>query len=318
MSPKKDAPPDSSDREIVITRVIDAPRVRVWKAFADSEQVVKWWGPHGFTDKTKEREFKPGGTWRHVMVGPDGAEHLNLARFEEIVEPERIVYVNGGGRKDGPGVNFRQSWIFKDLGGKTELTLRLVFTTREQRDLVVKEFGAIEGGRQTLSRLASHLAGEFVLSRLVAAPRARVWAAWTEPERLAQWFGPKGLKTQSAKLELAPGGVYHYGMFAPDGKEMWGKWTFREVAAPERLVFVNCFSNAQGGVTRHPFSPNWPLETLSTVVLADFGPKTLITLTWAPLNANEAERRTFVDGTAGMRQGWGGTFEQLDAYLATL
>ncbi len=314
---KKNVPANAaSDREIVIVRVIDAPRERVWRAFADADEIAKWWGPYGFSDRTQEREFRPGGTWRHVMIGPDGAEYLNLARFEEIVEPERIVYTNGGGKKDGPGTHFRQTWEFKDLGEKTELTLRLVFDTRAERDFVVKEFGAIEGGRQTLTRLNAHATGAFALFRLVDAPRERVWRAWTRPEQLEKWFGPKGAqtKTLSTEMELKPGGVYHHGM-RMDGREMWGRWTFREVDPPARLAWVNCFSDARGAITRHPMSPLWPLELLTTVTLQDFGPKTLIALFWEPLGANAEELKTFRDAAAGMRQGWGGTFEQLDAYL---
>jgi len=312
---------DAADREIVITRVIDAKRERVWKAWADSKQVAKWWGPNGFSTTSDQREFKVGGTWRHVMIGPDGARYPNLAKFEEIVEPERIVYTNGGGKEGadaaGKGVNMRTTVTFKDLGGKTELTLRMVFDTAAMRALVVEEYGAIEGGRQTLARLDAHLAGAFVLSRLFDAPRELVWRAWTEPERLAAWFGPKGVKPAAAtRMELRAGGVYHYGMGLPDGKTMWGKWVFREVAAPERLVFVSSFSDEKQGVTRHPMAPDWPLETLSTILFEDLGGKTLLTIKWIPINAAQSELDAFDKGRESMNGGWKGTFEQLAAYLA--
>ena len=306
---------DASRREIVITRVFDAPRERVWKAWADPKQVVKWWGPRGFSTTSDQREFKAGGAWKHTMIGPDGTPYPNFARFEEILEPERLVYTNGGGKKDGPGVSFRTTVTLKDLGGKTELTMRMVFDTAEARDLVVKEYGAIEGGRQTLARLGEHLDGEFVLTRLLDAPCEFVFKAWTEPERLARWFGPKGVKATSVKMDLQAGGVYHYGMRGPDGKEMWGKWTFREVARPERLIFVSSFSDEKLGVTRHPMSPNWPLETLSTILFDDMGGRTLLTIKWAALDPTEIERKTFAEGHDGMRQGWGGTMERLDAYV---
>jgi uncharacterized protein YndB with AHSA1/START domain len=310
------APEQAEERELIVSRVIDAPRERVWRAFADPEEVLKWWGPNGFTNRTQERSFKPGGEWRHVMIGPDGTEYPNLAHYEEIVELERIVYTNGGGKKGAPGVRMRTTISFKDLGGKTEVSIRHVFDTREMRDDAVNVYGALEGGRQALARLNALVTGVFTLFRLVDAPRERVWKAWTEPARLEKWFGPKGAetKTLSAKMELKPGGVYHYGM-SMGGKEMWGKWTFREVTPPSRLVWVNCFSDAKGGVARHPMSPNWPLELLTTVTFQDFGPKTLIALFWEPLGANTEELKTFKDATAGMCQGWGGTFEQLDAYL---
>jgi uncharacterized protein YndB with AHSA1/START domain len=307
-----------ASREIVITRVIDAPRERVWAAWADPKQVVKWWGPRGFSTTSDQREFKAGGFWRHTMIGPDGSKYPNLARFEEIVEPERIVYSNGGNKEDSPGkaTSHRTTVTFKDLGGKkTELTLRMVFLTAAEREMVVKTYGAIEGGKQTLARLGELLDGEFVLSRLLDAPRERVFRAWTEPERMAKWFAPKGLSGAVGTMDLRPGGVYHYGMSLPDGKKMWGKWTFREVAAPERLVFVQSFSDENQGVTRHPMSVNWPLETLSTILFDDMGGKTLLTIKWSALKPTEIERKTFAEGHAGMNQGWGGTMEQLVAFL---
>ena len=157
---------------------------------------------------------------------------------------------------------------------------------------------------------------EFVISRTFDAPRELVWKAFTEREHLMQWFGPKGFKMLAGTVDLRPGGTFHYGMQAPDGKTMWGKWIFREIVPPERLVTVVSFSDEQGGVTRHPLAPSWPLETLSTTTLAEAGGKTTITLRWSALNATNEERKTFDASHDGMRMGWTGTMDQLDAYLA--
>ena len=153
-----------------------------------------------------------------------------------------------------------------------------------------------------------------MISRLIAAPREKVWHCWTEPERLAAWFGPKDFETICATLDFRPGGTYHY-CIRGNGIEMWGKWTFREIDAPARLVFIDAFSDKDQGLGRHPFAPTWPAQMETTVLFADFGPKTLITLLWSPHKASEVEHKTFSDGTASMHQGWGGTFERLDAYL---
>ena len=155
----------------------------------------------------------------------------------------------------------------------------------------------------------------FVISREFNAPRDRVWQAWTEPERLQQWFSPKGFGVIAAKLDLRPGGTYHYGMRMADGKEVWGKRLIREVKQPERLVFINTFSDPQGGVTRHPFAPDWPAKMLSTITFAEQGNGTLLTIEWAPIEASEAEIKVFDAGRPGMTQGWSGTFEQLTGYL---
>ena len=155
----------------------------------------------------------------------------------------------------------------------------------------------------------------FLIGREFNAPRERVWQAWTEPQRLQQWFSPKGFTVIAAKLDLRPGGTYHYGMRMADGKEMWGKWLIREVEPPERLVFVNTFSDPQGGLTRHPFAPEWPAKMLSTITFATQGRGTLLTIEWAPIEASEVEMKTFDNGRPSMTQGWTGTFEQLTAYL---
>src|SRR2546423_1599106 len=119
---------------------------------------------------------------------------------------------------------------------------------------------------------------EFVITRVFDAPRELVWKAWTERERLMQWFGPKGFAMSTAKLDFRPGGSLHYCLKSPDGKEMWGRFVYREIVAPERIVLVNSFSDEQGGLTRHPFSPTWPLEMLSTTTFTEQAGKTTMTL----------------------------------------
>ena len=157
---------------------------------------------------------------------------------------------------------------------------------------------------------------EFVITRVFDAPRELVWQAWTERERLMQWFGPKGFTMSTAKMDFRPGGVFHYCLRSPDGKEMWGKFVYREIIAPEKIVLVNSFSDAAGGLTRHPMSPTWPLEMLSTTTFIEQGGKTTLTIKWKPLNPTEEERKTFDGAHGGMTQGWTGTFEQLAEYLA--
>ncbi|HET7649411.1 MAG TPA: SRPBCC domain-containing protein [Gammaproteobacteria bacterium] len=159
---------------------------------------------------------------------------------------------------------------------------------------------------------------EFVISRVFAAPRELVWKAWTEPERLMQWFGPKGVTMPKCDMDFRPGGMFHYCMLTPDGHEMWGKWIFREIEAPARLMLISSFSDANGGITRHPLNPQWPLETLSTTTFEPQGNRTLLTIRWTPLNATADEQATFAQSHASMQQGWGGTMEQLENYLKTV
>lgn len=155
----------------------------------------------------------------------------------------------------------------------------------------------------------------FVLTRLFEAPRESVFKAWTERERMNQWSGPQGVAISHATFDLRPGGMLHYCMKTPDGHEMWGKWAIRAVVAPERLVFVTSFSDATGGLTRHPMSATWPLEMLSIVTFAEEGNKTLLTIEWLPLNPTEAERKTFDEGHESMKMGWTGMLDKLANYL---
>ncbi len=149
---------DTADREIVITRVFDAPRELVWEAWTNPKHVVKWWGPKGFTTTIQEMDVRPGGVWRHIMHGPDGTDYPNKSVFTEVVKPDRIVYSHGGGKKRGPGAHFEATWSFEAQGDNTKVTIRMLFPSATERDRVVKEYGAIEGGNQTLERLAEHLA----------------------------------------------------------------------------------------------------------------------------------------------------------------
>ena len=156
----------------------------------------------------------------------------------------------------------------------------------------------------------------FVISRVFDATREIVWKAWTEAEHLKHWWGPKGFTVVHSKIDLRPGGVFHYGMRSPDGRDMWGKFVFREIVKPERLVFVNSFSDEKGNVTRHPMHLAWPLEMLSTITFTEQAGKTTVTVRWLPLNATVEERKTFEDGRPSMQQGWTGTMDKLDDYLA--
>jgi uncharacterized protein YndB with AHSA1/START domain len=146
------------DREIFIMRELDAPRELVWKAMTDPKHVVNWWGPRGFTTTIEKMDVRPGGEWKHVMHGPDGSDYPNKSVFKEVVKPERIVFSHGGRRKGGPGTRFIATWTFDALAAKkTRVSIHMVFPSMVARDFVVKEFGAIEGGKQTLERLGEYL-----------------------------------------------------------------------------------------------------------------------------------------------------------------
>ena len=322
MSTPSPASENTADREIVISRVFHAPRELVWQAMTDPQHVVNWWGPRGFRTTIERMDLRPGGVWQQVMHGPDGTNYPNKSTFREIVKPERIVYTHAGGRENGPGTSFEATWTFEVVeGNRTRLTLRQVFASPEDRDFIVREFGAIEGGKQTLTRLSEHLAAKvtrpFLITREFAAPRPLVWQAWTERDRLLRWFGPKGFTMTSATMDFRVGGMYHYGLRTPDGKDFWGKFVYREIVPHDKIVWVNSFSDAQGGTTRHPFTTAaWPLELLTEVTFQETAGRTTVTVLWVPLDATEEERAAFEGGRESMKMGWTGTMEQLTEYIA--
>lgn len=146
----------ASDREIVVFRIIEGPRRLVFEAYTDVRHLAHWWGPNGFTTTTHAFEFRPGGVWDFIMHGPDGPDYPNRIEWREIVPPERIVYLHG--ESDDDPRAFVSTVTLVERGGATEVTVRAVFKTKAQRDEVVERYGAIEGGKQTLGRLAAYTA----------------------------------------------------------------------------------------------------------------------------------------------------------------
>lgn len=145
----------AADREIVISREIDAPRALVFEAFTEVRHLSKWWGPGGFTTTTRAFEFRVHGVWDFTMRGPDGTEYPEWITWTEIVPPERIVMLHGE-HSDDPTA-FESVLTFKAHGEKTEIEMLSVFPTKELRDEAIEKHGAIEGGQQTLGNLATYV-----------------------------------------------------------------------------------------------------------------------------------------------------------------
>jgi uncharacterized protein YndB with AHSA1/START domain len=157
---------------------------------------------------------------------------------------------------------------------------------------------------------------DFVISRVFDAPRDLVWKCFTDPARMMEWWGPKGVAVVKSEMDLRVGGTYLYGMKTVDGTVMWGRQVYREITPPSKLVFINSFSDEKGGLSRHPMAPTWPLEMYSVFTFEEQpGGKTKFTVTWRPHNATAEEQATFDAGHNSMQGGWTGTLEKLEAYL---
>lgn len=149
---------ETADREIVITRTIDAPPARVFEAFTEVRHLAQWWGPHGFRTTTRAFEFRVGGEWVFTMHGPDGTDYPEWIGWTEIEEPSRIAMLHGEHRDD-PNA-FTSVLAFHPEGDATRIEMRTVFPTAAQRDEAIERYGAIEGGRQTLANLADYVTAE--------------------------------------------------------------------------------------------------------------------------------------------------------------
>jgi uncharacterized protein YndB with AHSA1/START domain len=144
------------DREIVLSRVFDAPRELVFSAWTDPQHIQRWFGPKGFVCTTHEIDIRVGGTWRFEMRAPDGTCYPNRMRFLEIERPTRLVFDHGVDNDDDPG-RFRVTITFDEQSDhKTVVTLRQLHPSKAQRDAGIG-FGAVELGYQTLDKLNAHL-----------------------------------------------------------------------------------------------------------------------------------------------------------------
>lgn len=157
---------------------------------------------------------------------------------------------------------------------------------------------------------------ELVITRVLNVPRELVFKAWSEAEHLKRWWGPKGFEISVAQLDFRPGGFFHYNMQSPDGNQMWGKFVYQEIEAFEKIVWNNSFSDEAGNIVRAPFSDLIPLEIRNVVTFSENNGITTMTLCSGPINATDEERSFFEGMFESMEQGFGGTFDQLEQYLA--
>jgi len=304
----------TADREIKISRILNAPRELVWETWTDPKHIDKWWGPVGFSTETHEIKVQEGSKWLYTMHGPNGMDFPNEMIYTEVVKPERIVYTNAAPK-------FDCTVTFEKFSGKTKLTMSMVFASQEEYNFVVKEHGAIEGQVQTINRLEEHLSKmqegkEFAISREFNAPRKLVYKVFTEAEHLAKWWGPPGAGITVSRFDFSPGGMFLYSAKSPMG-EMWGRFVYCEMTESERVVFINSFSDKDGGITPNPFMPNFPLEILNIVTLSEKHGKTTMTMRGGPINSTEEQLQVFMSMNGMMQQGFAGTFKQLEDYLTT-
>ena len=308
-----------SDREIVMTRIFDAPRELVFQAHSSCEHLANWFGPRKYSLTVCDMDFRPGGKYRFVHSG-DGQEHGFRGEFREIVEPERIVWTF---EYEGmPGHISVDTLTLEDLGGgRTRLTARSLFDSAEDRDGMLQS-GMEEGATESWDRLAEHLdamkgaapaalGGGLVIERIFDAPRDLVWRAWTEPERMMRWWGPKDFTSPACRIDFRVGGKYLACMRSPEGQDYWSTGVYREIVPLERIVCTDSFADENGNVvpaSHYGMTGDFPMERLVTVTFEEHEGKTKLTLRHEGMPAGEMGEMA--------QAGWNESFDKLAAYLA--
>ena len=315
-------PAKSKTNELHLARIYDAAVQDVWDAWNDPQQAAKWWGPRGFTITTHSKDLRPGGHWTYTMHGPDGADYPNKTIYHEVERLRKLVYDHGGS-DDRPPL-FRVTVVFTDLGDKTRLDMTMTLPTREAAE-EMRQFINKAGGDATWDRLAEFLHKEatgdetFVINRSFDAPLDQMFELWTDPKHLANWLPPTGFTMQFLRADIREGGSSLYVMQNDSGLKMYGRAQYLSVEKPHRLTYTQEFCDENENPARHPMAPTWPASMLTTVEFAaESEGRTRVTVTWRTHGTvTPEELETFINGRAGMTQGWSGSFDKLDQYLAS-
>lgn len=307
--------------QIITSRLIAAPRDLVWKALTNPEHLKHFWGPDGFTNTFRSYDLRVGGEARFTMHGPDGKDWPNRFIFREIEPPRLLRYDHDNGGEGDFDHKFVGEVELTEEAGMTRIELRMTEKDIAARDLIAGF--AVEGGRQNLDRMAAYIApladtkNHFQIERSFPVSQERLFRACTNPDEMAQWFSPPGMKVIKSAQDFKPGGTYHYGLSSGQGNEMWGLVTYREITPHSRLVYSQSFSDPQGGLTRHPMAPTWPLEMLTIMEFVPEGAtRTKLRINWIYSGTETSEGETFRAAHSNMSGGWTGTLDGLSLYLS--
>ena len=316
------------DREIVTTRVLNAPREQVFNAWTDPDILARWWGPKGFTNTFDLFEPKPAGKWLFTMHGPDGTEYRNKSVFVEVSAPSRIVFDHLH-----PMHQFRTTVTFEETGGGTRLVWCMLFASADEYDKV-RAFVAA-ANEENLDKLEAVLTGseaavapdrsiapsaterELTITRVFHAPRSLVWRAWTDPQHMVRWWGPHECTNPVCEMDVRPGGRWSILMRMPDGMDYPLKGVFHEVEPRERLVLT---MNVKDHPTEWHAALNEirgrtptaeEMEILTTVTFSEHEGATTVHITQRFASSGERD----VHVKLGVRKGWGQSLDKLEELL---
>ncbi len=308
--------------ELIITRIFDALREKVWKAWTAPEEVKKWWGPKNFTAPVSKIDLRVGGKYLFCMRGPDGKDYWSTGVYREAVPMERLVLTDSFADEKGnvvPASNYGMAgdWplellvtvTFEELGGKTKMTLRHEgIPSGMMRELTET------GWSESFDKLAASIVTsgtriiaergkqEVIITRVFEAPRNLVFKAYTDRNLIAQWLGPRRFTTIVDKIDVRPGGVWRFINRDAGGNEYAFHGVFHDVVSPESIVRTFEFEGTPGRVS------------FETLTLEEIGDKTKVTA--KAVYQSVEDRDTMLK--SGMEEGVLETMDRLAELLATV
>lgn len=246
---------EAISKPFIISRTFEAPRSLVWQVWTEAEHVKQWWAPKGFLVSTCKLDIRPGGMLHYCLVSPDGHEMWGKSVYLEVMPQDKLVFINSFSDKDA-GLSrhpMSATWplemhttiTFEEREGKTTLTIQWIPVSPTEEERMTFD-NAHDGMRQgwtgTLDYLDEYLVKaqadrEIITTRVIDAPRDLVFEAWTDPEKLAQWWGPRGFTNTFHTFDQTPGGYWHFVMHGPDGTDYQNQCIFLQILKPERIVF---------------------------------------------------------------------------------
>ncbi len=258
---------------ILITRVFNAPRERLWRAWTEPELIMKWWGPRSFTSPVVKMDLRAGGKYLNCMRSPDGKDYWSAGTYKEIIKAERLILSDSFSDSEGkivPASYYGMSgdWLlelqvtvtFEEDAGRTRLTLRHEGMPEGQMSELTKA-----GWNESFDKLAEYLEKgsvsmpkttfiaepgkqEIIVIRVFDASRERVFKLVTDPKLLPQWWGSRRLTTVVDKMDVRLGGPWRFVQKDSSGKQYAFHGVYHEVAPPERLVYTFEFEGMPGHV----------------------------------------------------------------------
>jgi uncharacterized protein YndB with AHSA1/START domain len=306
--------------KIIITRVIKAPCQLVFKAWTDPRQMAQWWSPQDVECRSVSADLKIGGAYRIHMVSKKG-DHIAIGKYKQIVPNKRLQFT-----WEWEAYAMPESTVtveFEDLGKTTRLTFthegfpdkedavdhKKGWTSAIKKFARLIEQNKINTGKPgiksatTKNKAAEDYAGrEFVITREFDAPRELVFKAWTDSKELPQWWGPRGFTNPVCEWDARPGNTIHVVMRAPNGTDYPMAGEFREIVAPERLVFTSGALDEKGALL---------FEFLHIVTFVEQSGKTMLTIQSRVIKTT-TEANKYIGGfEAGMTQSLGRLAEHL-------